>query len=215
MTPTFCLPPFTYIHHIHRHWRDLNPSKPGGQPPSEWTSDAWETFLLLGAPGYNEPHLLPIMAAGRGGTSGPPNRAATKQRAREAAQEKAAKRRSVTPAVVELPAGTQPGSGDDFEIVGNRTPSVGTPESSLFDIGDGGELAAFHGTMRAVKEGIEQQTAILKEFAASERKRLLLKESSKKLEELKVQLQYLPPSSPGYIRAIAELEAMASARGGV
>lgn len=42
---------------------------------------------------------------------------------------------------------------------------------------------------------------------------MLLKKSNKRLEELKVQLRYLPPSSPGYVRAIAELEAMASTRG--
>ena len=44
------------IHRTHKYWRDLNPSKPGGQPPGEWTSDAWEAFLVLGAPGFDEPH---------------------------------------------------------------------------------------------------------------------------------------------------------------
>ena len=193
------------MHHIHRYWRDLNPSKEGGQPPGEWTTDAWETFLLLGAPGYNEPHLLPTMAAGRGGTSGAPNRRATKQRAREAAMDKAAKRRSVTPAVVDLTGAAQ-------DSTGFFTPSTGTPDSGVEQHEDGGDLAAFHGTMKAVQEGIQQQTAILKEFAASERERLQLKKSSKKLEELMLQLKYLPPNNPGYLRAIAELEAISYTR---
>jgi hypothetical protein len=65
--------------------------------------------------------------------------------------------------------------------------------------------------MRAVEAGINQQTAILKEFAESEREKLQLKRGSKRLEELKVLLQYLPPSSTEYQNAIAEIVAMSSA----
>lgn len=162
---------------------------------------------MLGAPGFNEPHLLPTMAAGRGGTTGPPNRMATKQRARQAAKEGAAKRRSVTPAVQVFTAGPQESS-----VLNCGTPSDGTPGSVEGDDAAGGAaLEAFHGTMRAVEAGIHQQTAILKEFAESEREKLQLKRSSKRLEELKVLLQYLPPSSTEFKNAIAEIMAMSRA----
>jgi hypothetical protein len=132
---------------------------------------------------------------------------ATKQRARQAAKEGAAKRRSVTPVVQVLPAGPQESS-----VLNCGTPSDGTPGSVVEDDAAGGAaLEAFHGTMRAVEAGINQQTAILKEFAESEREKLQLKRGSKRLEELKVLLQYLPPSSTEYQNAIAKIVAMSSA----
>ena len=181
-----------------RYWRDLHPTKNVGAPSGEWTTDAWETFLLLGAPGFNEPHLIPTVAPGRvGGTSGPPARAATKKRMRLAAAEK-------TPDGADKPVeGNDSGSGTPCTPMGSAgTPSLNLGSSEFSD----GETAAIQGAMKAVQAGIQEQLDILKEFAARERERISLKKRNSRLEHLKAQIQFLPMGSPGHARALAQLE---------
>ena len=147
-----------------RYWRGLYRTQNGGTPPSEWSTDAWEALLLFGAPRFNEPHLLPTVAPGRvGGTSGLPGRAATKKRMREAIAD------PTSEPCGKPTEGNNSGSGTPCTPIG----STGTP-SSDFTGGEfsDGEIAAFHGTMKVVHANIEEQLAILKEFAARERERL-------------------------------------------
>ena len=189
-----------------RYWKELNPTKNTNAPLGEWTTDAWEAFMLLGAPGFNEPHLLPIASGGRAGTSGLPSRAATKRRAKESAQQRAAKQ----PCGAALDGGDAGGLSDVNNGSGSApfsTPksSVGTPSSGPppdFD------SAAFHGTMLAVQSEIVEQTHILKEIAASEREKLKLKKKNNMLAQLKVQLDYLPAGSPAHQQALARLESL-------
>ncbi len=57
------------------------------QLPTAWTTPEWEVFLFLGAAGRDEAHLRPAIgpAGHLGGSTRPPQRRATKRRARSAA----------------------------------------------------------------------------------------------------------------------------------
>jgi len=57
--------------------------------------------------------------------------------------------------------------------------------------------------MRALQQGVAEQTALLRQFETSDLARLAAKRSQHRLEAVKAQLFVLPPGSPAYERALA------------
>lgn len=173
-------------------------------------------FIFLGEPGTHEPLFLPVGMMGRGGSSGPPQGAETKKRARDAEAGKEAMRQATTASdgVGGSPegedSGGRAGAGQGFAIdpchkqripsSGGGTPTTGSMEGNV--------EALFLRTLQSVDVRIKEQTVILRWFAEQSNIRLGIKRKAFRLEALKAQLNFLPAGSPGYQGAMQKLEAL-------
>mmetsp|Transcript_27177 Transcript_27177/g.76662 ORF Transcript_27177/g.76662 Transcript_27177/m.76662 type:complete len:198 (-) Transcript_27177:867-1460(-) len=177
-----------------RVWRALSDKNEGGAP-SSWASPEWQVFSLLGAPGYNEPLLLPTSSGGRGGTSGAPQRAATKRRRQAVAASGAATAPQHQSSGVPShnpsgPGSAGSGSGQSGSPVWPDADSVQDP--LMIHLGD-------------LKKGIDKGVETIQQFLEVEKGKALIKEKQLKLEAIKVEMGAYPHGSPGFLAALEKL----------
>jgi len=208
----------------YKFWEEMNRGKEVMVPQgAAWTTPEWEVFMFLGAAGTDEPHLRPQAgASGKGGSSGPPQRRATKKRARSAAA--GAHQPTEGGEVVE---GGEEGLEAGEEETGFQTPEVGGTGSGTGPSQTGAEYALRRPSsnietdlcrnLTEMKEGMNESLALLREMAATGRSRVELDRSRMELETSKAHLNSLqdqiacfPAGSAAHARALDLLEKYAA-----
>ena len=168
--------------------------------------------MFLGAPGSNDPRLLPQTGIEKEGASGPPQRSASKKRplaavvhALEGNAGDADDNGQEALVVVEMPPLRASGSGSSNVC----TPNAGTPSSVLREpVPDQGVkrqiLQVLQNIEICMKNSMELMRMIIK------RNRLGNSDKSLRLEVIKVKLAAFPPGSSGHTKALEDLETLSS-----
>jgi hypothetical protein len=194
----------------YRFWVESNRGKEVVEnQPNGWSTPEWEVFIFLGAAGTDEPHLRPQVGESRkGGSSGPPQRRATKKRARAAAAGEGHETGEVV---------------DDAEATtGFETPPLGGTGSGTGPVRTGSEMnlrlptsdseARLLNNVEEMKEGMRETITILREMVSIDRSRVDLETSRVQLSSIKVQLASFPVGSAAHTRALEHLEKYASGK---
>ena len=181
-------------------WKDSVGDRSEAEFLSSWTTPEWEVFMFLGTPGANEPHLLPQASNRKGGSSGPPQRAATKRRrvSRAIEAEEVNGSGEVTPregvGAVESPLGVPSDSGTST----GRTTS-GYTLHRLSDEID----AELISSLKSMKSGMDDHMKMMESFRDSDRRKV-------DMQSIKLMLASFPPGSTEHTKALARLSAISA-----
>jgi len=185
-----------------RLWKEANPGKDDNEFPPAWKLMEWDTFVWLGAPGSNEPHLLPEARDRTGRSSGAPARAQTKKRRAN----RAAQAQTGIDAMGDMPDAEEHGICDVATPLGMPSGSGTSGGTSVgYDVrrkgaSDATDLEFVEG-LRAMKTGMDQHMQLMASFRDTDKLRA-------KMETIKLLLAHFPPGTPEYVKALEGLSAM-------
>ena len=183
-----------------RVWKDSVGDRSEAEFVASWTTPEWEVFMFLGAHGANEPHLLPRASNRKGGSSGPPQRAATKRRrvSRAIAAEEVNGSAEVTPregvGAVESPLGVPSDSGTST----GRAASGYTLHRLSEEID-----AELISSLKSMKSGMDEHMKLMESFRDTDRRKVDMK-------SIKLMLESFPPGSAEHTKALARLSAISA-----
>jgi hypothetical protein len=164
--------------------------------------------MFLGAPGSDEPHLIPQAGNRKVGSSGPPARAATKKRRVSRAVE--------AQDGIEMSGDTKAPEDDMCDV---ETP-LGMPSGSatrnarsssefmVHRVSDKGDTSTcidkeFLEGMKAMKSGMEEHMRLMTSFRDNDKLRA-------NMERIKLILHSFPPGTPEHVKALQSLTAMSA-----
>jgi hypothetical protein len=172
--------------------------------------------MFLGAPGSDEAYLRPQVGSNaKGGSLGPPQRRASKKRARAAASGVRGADESVEEENDPVETGLETphvGASWNLESTGRISSdyaskhSSATTEKELLDA-----VRAMEGGMKETIILLREMVAIDRDRASFERSRVDLETSKVQLSSLKVQIASFPLGSAAHTRALESLEKYANA----